>query len=102
MIHVPLWYSLIVEESALRLLMAWCLFGARVSANYMLMEAAVSSLLWRHKSWSSLIQMMACRLFGSKPLTKPILTQLLLKQCHFILTHRGQVTHMCVCKLEHN
>ena len=29
--------------------------------------------IWRHRSGSTLVQVMACRLFGAKPLPEPML-----------------------------
>ena len=44
----------------------------------------LSDTTWCHRSWLSLLQAMACRLFGAKPLLEPILTydQFSLKKRH--------------------
>ena len=42
MMYVPLGYSLIIEESAWWLSMAWCLFGTRTSATIMMTLASHS------------------------------------------------------------
>ena len=59
--------------------------------------------------WSTLVQIMACRLFGAKPLSKPMIlycqldpkgqTEWKFNQNTKCLTHWGRATHICVGKL---
>ena len=47
-----------------------------------------SDAMWRHKSWSLLVQVMTCRLFGTKPLPETKLTY-----CHIVFgANSGEIS----------
>ena len=43
-----------------------------------------SDVIWGQRPWSSLVQLMACHLFGTKPLPKPMMTSF-----YLFMTFRG-------------
>ena len=72
---------------------------------------AISDAIWHHRPWSTLLQVMACHLFGAKPLLVAMLaynkfdtweqTSMRFESHWFrsVSTHWGRVTHTCVSKL---
>ena len=52
----------------------WAVSCERLIPTCTINALKLSDTTWCHRSWLSLLQAMACRLFGAKPLLEPILT----------------------------
>ena len=56
-----------------------------VTTSFLFNTLRLNETIWRHRAWSSLIQLMACHLFGAKPLPEPIEAY-----CQWNSTTKGQ------------
>ena len=81
----------------------WSILGAPPEDGMIINSLWPSDATWSHKSWLTLVQVMACHLCGTRPLPEPMTTRIndtiiaLLGQNG--LTQWGRVTHICVSKL---